>query len=86
MRRKMPSPRTSLAGTQVGLSLASGARFDQVRVLLVGGIQPGEPGQRTDLAEPFGLHDVGVDPGQRPRYPASVEREVRRPARAAAWR
>jgi hypothetical protein len=59
MRRKMPSPRTSLAGTQVGLSLASGARFDQVGVLRVGGVQPGEPGQRADLAEPSGLHDVG---------------------------
>ena len=31
MRRKMPSPRTSLAGTQVGLSRASGARLTRSR-------------------------------------------------------
>ena len=50
--------------------------LDQVRVLRVGGVQPGEPGQRADLAEPFGLHDVRDKPGQRPRHPASAKREV----------
>ena len=42
----------------------------------VGGVQPGEPGQRADLAQPFGLHDVGEEPGQRGRHPV-VRRRVK---------
>ena len=64
----MPSPRTSLAGTQVGLSRASGARVDQVGVLGVGRVQPGEAGQGADLAQPLGLDDVGEE--LRPARPA----------------
>ena len=54
----MPSPRTSLAGTHSGRRPGRAGPRDQVGVLGVGGVEPGEADERADLAEPLGLHDV----------------------------
>ena len=55
-----------LAGRDPGRAVAGQRRArHQVGVLRVGRVQPGEPGQGADLAQPLGLGDVGQESGQR---------------------
>ena len=59
----MPSPRTSLAGTQFGRAPGErrAGRLTRSGSVGVGRVEPGEADQRPDLAQPLGLDDVGVE-------------------------
>lgn len=73
----MPSPRTSLAGTQSGPARERCADH-QVGVVWIWCVEPGEADQRPDLAEPLHLDDVGEEAFQRRGHPlgGASQREV----------